>query len=75
MNHDAILFIKGRSCPRMCCSEYCAAHISSHSFHCIFIVMRVKKYGEVNKFSAFCFHGNGGHHGFDGTHEGTSYNC
>ena len=32
-----------------CQSENCFAHFSTHSFHCIFIMISVNNYGEKNK--------------------------
>ena len=47
-----------------CWSKNCFAHFPTQSFHCIFIMISMKKYGEktkINFFSAVGFHGNGGH--------------
>ena len=43
-----------------CWSRNYFAHFSNQSFHCIFIMISMKKYGG-KKIPAVGFHGNGGH--------------
>ena len=55
-----------------CWSRNSFAHFSTHSFHCIFIMISMKKYGEkIIFFPAARFRGNGGHIRFKGTLQGT----